>query len=1208
LEGIAMATVELTEQQQDTDGAPAGVGDFLNGLLAPLASLKLTVTLFALAIFLILASTLAQVEKDIWQVIDDYYRAWFAWIDWRLFVPPSFWKSLFNRPVPTIPGGFYFPGGALIGSLMALNLLAAHLVRFRVQARGWRLVSGLLVTGAGILLTTLIILGGHNPHGLQGEAWISYQTLWWLFLAGLTGSCFASAYGWWRLAPEQRLSRWLVGAAVLLQGVLVGYLYSRGSDGRLSDSAMRILWQLTQGGAAAAVLLAGCLLLFKKRAGIVLLHGGVGLMMFGGFLVDRTAVEGQLQMQEGETVNFVQDIRTVELAIVDRSDPESDRVTVIPKPHLVRAAESKQPIRHDLLPFEIRVDRFLQNADLRKVKAEDDNPANQGLGRDWLAEPVRPGAGADSSSKVDLSAAYITILPKGAGEPLGTWLVSLLFSAQNIPQTVAIDGKSYELWLRFKRTYKPYRFQLLDVRKDDYLGTDTPRNYSSDVRLVDPTRNVDRELRIWMNNPLRFAGETFYQSSYHRDPQTQQEGTTLAVVTNTGWMIPYISCMLVMIGMLAHFSITLTRFLVRVETERRAAAGELAQLASLPASGRHAPAPSSKTKPQPQTTVPAVGRGPRALLAWSVPAAAAVVCGAWVLSTAREPRATESEFDLAAFGRLPVIADGRAKPLDTLARSTMLVLSSRQYYEDHNEQPQPAIRWLLELMIRPDVAFQQRVVRIDNLDVQTLLGLERRERFRYAPAEFLPQLEKLTEQAEQAHNKDPADITVYDKKILELEKKIGILDLLLQAFTPPRIESREDLMTAINRQQALKRRHPPLAAPPTDQRAEWDTFASAWTMNYVKSKFLDQPSEKPTEAIARILVAFADNDPKAFNKAVAEYRQWLGEHGPGDVSLAAVDFEAFYNHFQPFGVARGLYIAAFALGMLAWLLSQFTTAQTFTRTAVAVALVAFAVHTFALIARMYISGRPPVTNLYSSAVFIGWGAAGFGLLLNLFFRQGVGTILATVAAFITLGIANHLAADGDTFTVLQAVLDTQFWLATHVTCITFGYMTTYAAGLLGLLYVCLGLCTPWLTRDLSRDLTRMTYGTLCFSIFFSFVGTVLGGLWADDSWGRFWGWDPKENGALMIVLWNALVLHARWGKMIQERGLALLSIAGNIFVSWSWFGVNELGVGLHAYGFREGMVFWLSVAALAHLAIIAAGMIPQRYWLCRVLQPPSTAA
>ncbi len=179
--------------------------------------------------------------------------------------------------------------------------------------------------------------------------------------------------------------------------------------------------------------------------------------------------------------------------------------------------------------------------------------------------------------------------------------------------------------------------------------------------------------------------------------------------------------------------------------------------------------------------------------------------------------------------------------------------------------------------------------------------------------------------------------------------------------------------------------------------------------------------------------------------------------------------------------------------------------------------------------------------------------------------------------------------------MLQAVLDTQFWLATHVTCITLGYATTYVAGLLGCGLHPRRICSrPRCKAEIAKDISRMLYGTLCFSIFFSFVGTVLGGLWADDSWGRFWGWDPKENGALIIVLWNALVLHARWDGMVKERGLAVLAVLGNIIVSWSWFGVNELGAGLHSYGFTEGVVMKLALFVLFCLGVAALGFVPRR--------------
>src|SRR5262249_15832675 len=152
-------------------------------------------------------------------------------------------------------------------------------------------------------------------------------------------------------------------------------------------------------------------------------------------------------------------------------------------------------------------------------------------------------------------------------------------------------------------------------------------------------------------------------------------------------------------------------------------------------------------------------------------------------------------------------------------------------------------------------------------------------------------------------------------------------------------------------------------------------------------------------------------------------------------------------------------------------------------------------------------------------------------------RLGLGNIVASVAGFATLLIAYLLSAGGDTITVLQAVLDTQIWLATHVVCITLGYAATYVSGLFGLIYVLAGLCTRRLDDQARKELARMIYGVTCFAILFSFVGTVLGGLWADDSWGRFWGWDPKENGALIIVLWNALILHARWDKLVGDRGL-----------------------------------------------------------------------
>jgi ABC-type transport system involved in cytochrome c biogenesis permease subunit len=166
-----------------------------------------------------------------------------------------------------------------------------------------------------------------------------------------------------------------------------------------------------------------------------------------------------------------------------------------------------------------------------------------------------------------------------------------------------------------------------------------------------------------------------------------------------------------------------------------------------------------------------------------------------------------------------------------------------------------------------------------------------------------------------------------------------------------------------------------------------------------------------------------------------------------------------------------------------------------------------------------------------------------------------------------------------------------------VICISIGYAATFVAGCLGMWYVVAGLITPSLDKSTRRTLANVIYGMVCFGLLTSFFGTVLGGLWADDSWGRFWGWDPKENGALMIVLWNAVLLHARWGGMIRERGIAGLAIVGNVITLWSWKGVNSMGVGLHAYaGTEDQTVKWILWLVAVHILLAVLALIPTQFW------------
>jgi ABC-type transport system involved in cytochrome c biogenesis permease subunit len=257
---------------------------------------------------------------------------------------------------------------------------------------------------------------------------------------------------------------------------------------------------------------------------------------------------------------------------------------------------------------------------------------------------------------------------------------------------------------------------------------------------------------------------------------------------------------------------------------------------------------------------------------------------------------------------------------------------------------------------------------------------------------------------------------------------------------------------------------------------------------------------------------------------------------------------------------------------------------------------ALAVHTVGLAARIWLQGRPPVTNLYSSAVFVGWASALLGLAAERVHRRGFAAAAAAAVGFTTLVIAQHLTASGDTLEMMRAVLDSNFWLATHVVCVTIGYSSTFLAAALGVAWVVRKQLVRGADAEATKALVSLTYGVICFSLLFSFVGTMLGGIWADQSWGRFWGWDPKENGALLIVLWNAFILHARWGGYARERGVMLMAVFGGIITSLSWFGVNMLGVGLHSYGFMDKAFWWLLAFAVSQLAVILAGYLPPRFW------------
>ena len=270
----------------------------------------------------------------------------------------------------------------------------------------------------------------------------------------------------------------------------------------------------------------------------------------------------------------------------------------------------------------------------------------------------------------------------------------------------------------------------------------------------------------------------------------------------------------------------------------------------------------------------------------------------------------------------------------------------------------------------------------------------------------------------------------------------------------------------------------------------------------------------------------------------------------------------------------------FVLGFIVLAFSWFAPGTRFSKIMILVAsllaLAGLIFDTWGITLRSVIRQRPPITNLYDTVLFITATAVLLGLIVEWFTRIGIGTLVAIVSGFagMFLSIKYEAKEATDTITQLMAVLDTNFWLATHVTIINIGYAAGLVGAIFGLIYLAgrfIGLLTGHQNKDFYKSLTRMNYGVICFCLFFSLVGTVLGGIWANYSWGRFWGWDPKENGALMICLWTLVILHGRMGGMLKDLGINMCSVILAGIVTFSWWGVNNLGVGLHSYGFTDGI-------------------------------------
>lgn len=572
---------------------------------------------------------------------------------------------------------------------------------------------------------------------------------------------------------------------------------------------------------------------------------------------------------------------------------------------------------------------------------------------------------------------------------------------------------------------------------------------------------------------------------------------------------------------------------------------------------------------------------------------------------------------LRAVAALPVLHDGRVMPLDTFARLHLMQFSGQRTLGD-----QSALEWMLDVLFDPQRTRDFPIFLINHpgvleaMGVPTVMEVEgQRPSFRRFSLEHLrPGLAELERLAREAFEIPPDNRDLVDQEVLRVFNNVFTYRELGRVFahvrpnptlrlTDPGLRSR--LGIAQDQQELMYYELRPLAEElsgriRTAMRQEADPGLSKAELN-----FLSQMSEywmmsqnlpfhvlpaaphgdpewlPPFEALyqdlrdvelkraaanmSEMAMAWRAGD---WDRALTAYRNvndFVQERMKRDRDVRLTLSETRYNRANFYGKARALYLVAFLLAT-GTLISGKDSLRRLTWLPLAVAMTW---HIIGLVWRVYLTARPPVTNLYGTFLFVSLIALLLALMVEWRQKNGLGLFAGSFVALTLLMLADRFGAEGDTLQKVVAVLASNFWLSTHVIAVTIGYAGVWIAGVFGHIWLVMKLCNRPETK--LRGVMDALNVSLAFGLTFAFLGTMLGGIWADQSWGRFWGWDPKENGALLIVLWTAAIYHARIAGMIRERGTAAAAALGCVMVMVAWLGVNLLGVGLHSYGFTDAM-------------------------------------
>lgn len=578
-------------------------------------------------------------------------------------------------------------------------------------------------------------------------------------------------------------------------------------------------------------------------------------------------------------------------------------------------------------------------------------------------------------------------------------------------------------------------------------------------------------------------------------------------------------------------------------------------------------------------------------------------------------RAQDFLFD--DFGALPVLHEGRIKPLEHF--TTLHI----KRWADGQTQPAAALPLMATLLFDPAQGLDIPLVGVSNALLREQLKLPRKQDL-FSFNQIESALNPLQDHIAQLIAQPDTKRSVQDESLLRLAQNADEVAQILRSFSmllPLSIEwptgfkkpatttamtyravlaqeaaLRDALKTIIKRKgedprkysaQELKIAAASFALDQIRRGGEtsallrvipqsWDKTQQDWHSPWelIQGGYGGPVQARYLDAYAEMAAAWQAQDPLRWQTTTHAARQMVSAHPDMQALGVRFDLERVYHSLNPYPVLIGLYLFAAAFPLLGCL--RRTQNWPWMTIAISTLTLTLALHIGTLGARILILQRPPVGTLYESLLFVSLICAGLALGLGWRTQRLPIMALGAGAAGILLAAAPFLVQGGDSLDTLAAVLNTHFWLTVHVLVITAGYGLCVLAALVA-------HAVLWRRQPGLESLMHLLSLT---ALLFTAAGTALGGIWADQSWGRFWGWDPKENGALLIVLWLIWLQHGRIGLKLSARSYAAGTAFLNVVVALSWFGVNLLGVGLHSYGFITGIATALAVFCLAQSGVI----------------------